>query len=42
MSKMRCADCSAKLQCGDVYVCETCDREQRKFIDSVMGEIDDG
>ncbi|HGM7072180.1 TPA: protein NinF [Serratia marcescens] len=42
MDGMLCADCGAQLQADEVYVCETCDREQRKFIDSVMGEDDDG
>ncbi|TXE58993.1 hypothetical protein FOT58_18875 [Serratia nematodiphila] len=40
MDGMLCADCGAQLQPDEVYVCETCDREQRKFIGSVMG--DDG
>jgi NMD protein affecting ribosome stability and mRNA decay len=39
---MICADCGKELQPEEVYVCESCDQEQRKFIDSVMGEDDDG
>lgn len=39
---MICADCGKELQTEEVYVCESCDQEQRKFIDSVMGEDDDG
>lgn len=39
---MICADCGKELQDDEVYVCETCDREQRGFIDSVMGEEDEG
>ncbi|HGH7262924.1 TPA: protein NinF [Serratia marcescens] len=42
MDGMLCADCGAQLQPAEVYVCETCDREQRKFTDSVMGEEEDG
>ncbi|MBL0876062.1 hypothetical protein HLB02_22040 [Serratia nevei] len=42
MDGMLCADCGAQLQTDEVYVCETCDREQRKFTDSVMGEEEDG
>ncbi|WP_072265282.1 MULTISPECIES: protein NinF [Serratia] len=41
MLKMLCADCGKELQPDEVFVCETCEQEQRKFIDSVMGE-DDG
>ncbi|WP_261242760.1 protein NinF [Serratia entomophila] len=39
---MICADCGKELQEDEVYVCDSCDQEQRKFIDSVMGEDDDG
>lgn len=39
---MICADCGKELQEDEIYVCESCDQEQRKFIDSVMGEDDDG
>ncbi|HAU4295913.1 protein NinF [Serratia marcescens] len=39
---MNCADCGNELQEDEVFVCETCDQEQRKFIESVMGEDDDG
>ncbi|MGP0820050.1 protein NinF [Serratia sp. CY81489] len=42
MDGMLCADCGAQLKPDEVYVCETCDQEQRKFIDSVIGEDDDG
>lgn len=42
MDGMLCADCGVPLQPEEIYVCETCEREQRKFIDSVMGEDDDG
>ena len=34
---MICADCGKELQDAEVFVCESCDQEQRKFIDSVMG-----
>ncbi|WP_369606255.1 protein NinF [Serratia marcescens] len=40
--EMICADCGKELQDDEVYVCEACDQEQRKFIDSVIGEDDDG
>ncbi|UIW19299.1 hypothetical protein KHA73_05900 [Serratia entomophila] len=39
---MICADCGKELQDTEVYVCDSCDQEQRKFIDSVMGEDNDG
>ncbi len=39
---MICADCGKELQTEEVYVCESCDQEQRRFIESVMGEDDDG
>ncbi|HAT4916129.1 TPA: protein ninF [Serratia marcescens] len=42
MLKMLCADCGKELQAEEVYVCESCDQEQRNFIESVMGEDDDG
>ncbi|HEJ6970378.1 TPA: protein ninF [Serratia marcescens] len=42
MDGMLCADCGTPLNPDEVYVCETCDREQKKFINSVMGEDDDG
>lgn len=38
---MICADCGKELQNTEVYVCESCDQEQRKFIDSVMGGDDE-
>lgn len=38
---MLCADCGKELQAEEVYVCESCDQEQRKFIESVMGEEED-
>lgn len=37
MAEMLCADCGIPLQPDEHYVCESCDLEQRKFIDSVMG-----
>lgn len=39
---MICADCGKELQDDEVYVCEVCDQEQRNFIESVMGEENDG
>lgn len=36
-----CADCGKELQAEEVYVCESCDQEQRKFIESVMGGGDE-
>ncbi len=42
MTEMLCADCGIPLQPDEVFVCDSCDQEQRKFIDSVMGVDDDG
>ena len=39
--EMICEDCGKGLQDDEVYVCESCDQEQRKFIESVMGDDDD-
>ncbi|QNQ52580.1 protein NinF [Serratia liquefaciens] len=39
---MICADCGKELQEDEIYVCDSCDQEQRKFIESVTGESDDG
>lgn len=41
MAEMLCADCSKELQAEEVYVCESCDQEQRNFIESVMGGDDE-
>jgi len=39
---MICTDCGKELQEDEIYVCDSCDQEQRKFIESVTGEDDDG